>query len=45
MVSQEGGVEIEKVAARDARRIFKAFIDPALGLQPYQARQLAFSSG
>jgi succinyl-CoA synthetase beta subunit len=45
MVSQEGGVEIEKVAAETPERIFKAFIDPALGLQAFQARQLAFSLG
>jgi succinyl-CoA synthetase beta subunit len=45
MVSPEGGVEIEKVAEETPDRIFKAFIDPALGLQPYQARQLAFALG
>jgi succinyl-CoA synthetase beta subunit len=45
MVSQEGGVEIEKVAEETPDRIFKAFIDPALGLQPFQARQLAFRLG
>ena len=45
MVSQEGGVEIEKVAAEAPDRIHKAFIDPALGLQPFQARQLAFALG
>ena len=45
MVSQDGGVEIEKVADETPDRIFKAFIDPALGLQPYQARQLAFALG
>jgi succinyl-CoA synthetase beta subunit len=45
MVSQEGGVEIEKVAHETPEKIFKAFIDPALGLQPFQARQLAFSLG
>ena len=45
MVSQEGGVEIEKVAAETPEKIFKAFIDPALGLQAFQARQLAFSLG
>jgi succinyl-CoA synthetase beta subunit len=45
MVSQEGGVEIEKVAAETPDRIFKAFVDPALGLQSFQARQLAFSLG
>jgi succinyl-CoA synthetase beta subunit len=45
MVSQEGGVEIEKVAAETPDRILKAFIDPALGLQPHQARRLAFNLG
>jgi succinyl-CoA synthetase beta subunit len=45
MVSPDGGVEIEKVAEETPDRIFKAFIDPALGLQPFQARQLAFSLG
>jgi succinyl-CoA synthetase beta subunit len=45
MVSQEGGVEIEKVAAETPEKIFKAFIDPALGLQAFQARELAFSLG
>jgi succinyl-CoA synthetase beta subunit len=45
MVSQEGGVEIEKVAHETPERIHKAFVDAALGLQPYQARQLAFALG
>ena len=45
MVSSEGGVEIEKVAAETPERIFKAFIHPALGLQPFQARRLAFQLG
>jgi succinyl-CoA synthetase beta subunit len=45
MVSPDGGVEIETVAEETPERIFKAFIDPALGLQPYQARQLAFQLG
>jgi succinyl-CoA synthetase beta subunit len=45
MVSQEGGVEIEKVAHETPDRIFKAFVDPALGLQPFQARSLAFALG
>jgi succinyl-CoA synthetase beta subunit len=43
--SPDGGVEIEKVAAETPDRIFKAFVDPALGLQPFQARQIAFSLG
>ena len=45
MVSQQGGVEIEKVAAETPERIHKAFVHPALGLQPFQARQLAFALG
>ncbi len=45
MTSPDGGVEIEKVAEETPDRIFKASIDPALGLQPYQARQLAFRLG
>jgi succinyl-CoA synthetase beta subunit len=45
MVSPDGGVEIETVAAETPERIFKAFIDPGLGLQPFQARQLAFALG
>jgi len=45
MASPDGGVEIEKVAEETPDRIFKAFIDPALGLQPYEARQLAFKLG
>jgi succinyl-CoA synthetase beta subunit len=45
MVSPDGGVEIEKVAEETPDRIFKAFIDPAVGLQAFQARQLAFALG
>ena len=44
MASPDGGVEIEKVAEETPDRIFKAFIDPALGLQAFQARRLAFAS-
>ncbi len=45
MASQDGGVEIEKVAEETPDRIYKAFIDPSIGLQPYQSRQLAFKLG
>src|SRR5690606_30648436 len=45
MVSQEGGVEIEAVAAATPEKIHKAFIDPAVGLQGFQARRLAFALG
>jgi succinyl-CoA synthetase beta subunit len=45
MASPAGGMEIEKVAAETPHLIFKAFIDPAVGLLPFQARSLAFSLG
>ena len=45
MVSPDGGVEIEKVAEETPERIFKEFIDPGLGLRPYQTRKLAFALG
>jgi succinyl-CoA synthetase beta subunit len=45
MVSPDGGVEIEKVAEETPDRIFKVFIHPGVGLQAFQARQLAFSLG
>ncbi|NWF49287.1 MAG: ADP-forming succinate--CoA ligase subunit beta [Ignavibacteriaceae bacterium] len=45
MASTEGGVEIEKVAAETPEKIIKEWIDPAVGLQNYQARKLAFALG
>ena len=42
MVSLEGGVDIEKVAAETPDRIVKTWIDPMLGMNSYQARKLAF---
>ncbi len=45
MVSTEGGVEIEKVAAETPEKILKEWIDPAVGFQPFQARKLAFGLG
>ncbi len=45
MASSEGGMEIEEVAARSPEKILRATIDPAVGLQAYQARQLAFGIG
>jgi succinyl-CoA synthetase beta subunit len=42
MVSEAGGMEIEEVAAKTPEKILKAFIDPAVGLLPNQAMQLAF---
>jgi succinyl-CoA synthetase beta subunit len=43
MASEEGGTEIEEVAARTPEKIFKEVIDPAVGLMPFQARRLAYS--
>ncbi|MGE5859953.1 MAG: ADP-forming succinate--CoA ligase subunit beta [Ignavibacteria bacterium] len=45
MASTEGGVEIEKVAAETPEKIIKHWIEPAVGLQNYQARKIAFSLG
>ncbi|HAO93044.1 MAG: succinate--CoA ligase subunit beta [Deltaproteobacteria bacterium GWC2_56_8] len=45
MASSEGGVEIEEVAERSPEKILKEFIDPAVGLQAFQARKLAFGLG
>lgn len=45
MASTEGGVEIEKVAHETPEKILTAVVDPMLGVQPYQARELAFALG
>ena len=45
MASQAGGMESEEVAAKDPDAIYKEYIDPAVGFQPYQARNLAFKLG
>ncbi|MBV1880557.1 MAG: ADP-forming succinate--CoA ligase subunit beta [Pseudomonadales bacterium] len=45
MASTEGGVEIEKVAEETPEKILKAAIDPLVGAQPYQAREIAFKLG
>ncbi len=45
MASSEGGVEIEVVAEKSPEKIHKAHVDPAAGLMPFQARQLAFAIG
>ena len=45
MVSTEGGMEIEKVAAETPEKILKVTINPLTGLQPYQSRELAFGLG
>ncbi len=45
MASTEGGVEIEKVAHDTPEKILKTVVDPLVGLQPCQARDVAFQLG
>ncbi|NNE99376.1 MAG: ADP-forming succinate--CoA ligase subunit beta [Pyrinomonadaceae bacterium] len=45
MASSEGGTEIEEVAAENPEKILKETIEPGIGLQPFQARNLAFGLG
>ncbi|CUS79459.1 ATP-grasp domain-containing protein, partial [Candidatus Kryptobacter tengchongensis] len=45
MVSSEGGVEIEQIAAESPEKILKEYVDPKVGFMPYQARRLAFGLG
>jgi succinyl-CoA synthetase beta subunit len=45
MYSTEGGMDIEHVAETTPHLIFKEEIDPAAGLQPFQARKIAFNLG
>ena len=45
MVSTEGGVDIEEVAAKTPEKIIRETIDPAVGMMPYQGRKLAVALG
>lgn len=45
MASTEGGMEIEEVAEKSPEKILRVAVDPAVGLQGYQMRQLAFGLG
>jgi succinyl-CoA synthetase beta subunit len=45
MASTEGGMNIEEVAETSPEKIFKEWIDPSIGLQPFQARKVAFALG
>ena len=45
MVSKEGGVEIEKVAEEHPEKLHKVFINPAVGLQAFEAQKLGFALG
>jgi succinyl-CoA synthetase beta subunit len=42
MASEAGGMEIEEVAQSAPERIFRSYIDPAIGFQPFQGRKLAY---
>ena len=43
MASTEGGVEIEKVAEETPEKIIKCYVEPSIGLQAFQAREIAFA--
>jgi succinyl-CoA synthetase beta subunit len=45
MASTEGGMDIEEVAEKTPHKIFKEWIDPAVGIMPFQARKLAAALG
>jgi succinyl-CoA synthetase beta subunit len=45
MASTEGGMDIEEVAENSPEKIIKEWVDPFLGIQPYQARKVAFKLG
>ncbi len=45
MASSEGGVDIEEVAAKTPEKIAKEWIDPAVGIQPFNARRIAVALG
>ncbi len=45
MASAEGGMDIEEVAAKTPEKIYRVTVDPAVGMQPFHARQLAFGLG
>jgi succinyl-CoA synthetase beta subunit len=45
MASTEGGMDIEEVAAKTPEKILKEWVDPAVGMMPYQARKIAAGLG
>jgi succinyl-CoA synthetase beta subunit len=45
MASAAGGMDIEQVAAENPNAILKQYIDPGMGLEPFQARKIAFALG
>ena len=45
MASSEGGIDIEEVAAATPEKIHRIYVEPGVGLVPFQARQLGFAMG
>ncbi len=45
MASAAGGMDIEQVAATTPEKILKQYVDPGMGLEPFQARKIAFALG
>lgn len=45
MASREGGIEIEKVAAESPEKIVKEWIDPSIGLRPFQVNKIGYGLG
>jgi succinyl-CoA synthetase beta subunit len=45
MASREGGVEIEKVAAESPEKIIKEWVEPSVGLRPFQANKIGYGLG
>ena len=45
MASTEGGMDIEEVAEKTPEKIIKEWVNPTIGLQPFQARRIAFALG
>lgn len=43
MASQDGGMDIEEVAEKTPERIIKEYIHPVIGIQPFQARKIAYA--
>jgi succinyl-CoA synthetase beta subunit len=45
MASREGGIEIEKVAAESPEKIVKEWVDPSIGLRPFQVNKIGYGLG
>jgi succinyl-CoA synthetase beta subunit len=45
IASSEGGMDIEEVAANRPEKILRTVVEPSVGLQPYQCREIAFALG